>query len=72
MRPIFIVFLVLRFLEAVQCRQCFLEVRLTPCRHRIEIHHIRANPPVATVERQFLLWWQYNCDFRLQADPSQG
>ena len=22
--------------------------------------------------RQMLLWWQYECGFRLQADPSQG
>ena len=47
--------LVLRFLQAVQCRQCFLEVKLTPCRHRIEIHHIRADPPVATVDVNFFL-----------------
>ena len=55
MRPIFIVRLVLRFLEAMQSRQCFLEVRLTPCRHRIEIHQIRADPPVATVDIDFFL-----------------
>ena len=24
-----------------------------PCRHRIEIHHVRANPPVATVYVNF-------------------
>ena len=24
-----------------------------PCRHRIEIHHVRANPPVATVDVNF-------------------
>ena len=24
-----------------------------PCRHRIEIHHVRANPPVATVDITF-------------------
>ena len=50
-----ILLLVLRFLEAVQCRQCFLEVRLMPCWHRIEIHHVRANPPVATVDINFFL-----------------
>ena len=49
------VFLVLRFLQAVQCRQCFLEVRLTPCWHRIEVHHIRADPPVASVDVKFFL-----------------
>ena len=53
MRPLFRLLLVLRFLQAVQCRQCFLEVRLMPCRHRIEIHHVRANPPVATVDVNF-------------------
>ena len=26
-----------------------------PCRHRIEIHHIRADPPVATVDVNFFL-----------------
>ena len=51
--PIFMVLFVLRFLEAVQCRQCFLEVRWMPCRHRIKIHHVRANPPVATVDVYF-------------------
>ena len=45
--------LVLRFLEAVQCRQCFLEVRLTPCWHRIEIHRIRTDPPITTVYVNF-------------------
>ena len=24
-----------------------------PCRHRIEIHHVRADPPVATVDVNF-------------------
>ena len=54
MRPTFIVLLVLRFLEAVQCRQCFLEViRLTPCRHRIVIHQIRTDPPITTIDINF-------------------
>ena len=53
MRPIFIVRLVLRFLEAMQSRQCFLEVRLKPCRHRIEIHHIRSDPPITTIYINF-------------------
>ena len=47
--------LVLRFLEAMQSRQCFLEVRLTPCRHRIEIHHIRSDPPITTIDINFFL-----------------
>ena len=55
MRPIFIVRLVLRFLEALQGRQCFLEVRFTPCRHRIEIHHIRTDPPFTTIDINFFL-----------------
>ena len=55
MRPIFIVRLFLRFLEAMQSRQCFLEVRLTPCRHRIEIHHIRSDPPITTIDFNFFL-----------------
>ena len=53
--PIFIVRLVLRFLEAMQSRQCFLEVKLTPCRHRIEIHHIRTDPPITTIDINFFL-----------------
>ena len=55
MRPTFIVRLVLRFLEAMQSRQCFLEVKLTPCRHRIEIHHIRTDPPITTIDITFFL-----------------
>ena len=39
----------------MQSRQCFLEVRLTPCRHRIEIHHIRTDPPITTIDINFLL-----------------
>ena len=53
MRPIFIVRIVLRFLEAVQCRQCFLEVRSMPCRHRVGIHQIRTDPPNATIYINF-------------------
>ena len=53
MRPIFIVRIVLSFLEAVQCRQCFLEVRSMPCRHRVGIHQIRADPPVAMIDINF-------------------
>ena len=53
MRPIFIVRIVLRFLEAVQCRQCFLEVRSMPCWHRVGIHQIRADPPIATIYINF-------------------
>ena len=53
MRPIFIVRIVLRF-EAVQCRQCFLEVRSMPCRHRVGIHQIRTDPPITTININFL------------------
>ena len=53
MRPIFIVRIVLSFLEAEQCRQCFLEVRSMPCRHRIGIHQIRTDPPIATIDINF-------------------
>ena len=55
MRPIIKVLLVLRFLEAVQCPQCFAEVRLMPCWHRIEIYHIRSDPPITTIDFNFLL-----------------
>ena len=53
MRPIFIVRFVLRFLEAMQSRQRFLEVRSTPCRHRVGIHHIRTDPPITTIDINF-------------------
>ena len=53
MRPIFIVRIVLRFLEAVQCRQRFLEVRSMPYRHRVGIHQIRTDPPIATIYINF-------------------
>ena len=39
----------------MQSRQRFLEVRSTPCRQRFQIHHIRADPPVSTVDINFLL-----------------
>ena len=55
MRPIFKVRLVLRFLEAVHCRQRLLEIRLMPCWHRIEIHHIRTDPPITTIDINFFL-----------------
>ena len=44
---------VLRFLEAMQSRQRFLEVRSTPYRHRIGIHQIRTNPPITTIYINF-------------------
>ena len=49
LRPIFIVRFVLRFLEAMQSRQRFLEVRSMPYRHRIGIHQIRTDPPITTI-----------------------
>ena len=55
MRPILIVRIVLCFLEAVQCRQCFLEVRSMPCRHRVGIHQIRTDPPITTIDINFFL-----------------
>ena len=54
MRPIFIVRVVLGFLEAMQCRQRFLEVKLMPCRHRVGIHQIRTDPPISTIYINFL------------------
>ena len=53
MRPIFIVRFVLRFLEAMQSRQCFLEIRSMPYRHRIGIHQIRTDPPITTIYINF-------------------
>ena len=53
LRPIFIVHFVLRFLEAMQSRQRFLEVRSMPYRHRIGIHQIRTDPPITTIYINF-------------------
>ena len=39
------------------------EVRLMPCRHRIEIHHVRANPPVVTVDVNFCFGGNMNVVF---------
>ena len=53
MRPIFIVRIVLRFLEAVQCRQRCLEVRTMPYRHRVGTHKVRTDPPITTIYINF-------------------
>ena len=53
MRPIFKVRFVLRFLEAMQSRQRFLEVRSMPYRHRVGIHQIRTDPPITTIYINF-------------------
>ena len=53
LRPIFIVLLVLRFLEAMQGRQCFLEVRSMSYQHRVGIHQIRTDPPITTIDINF-------------------
>ena len=66
LRPIFIVRFVLRFLEAMQGRQRFLEVRLMAYRHRVGTHKIRTDPPIATIYINFF------CGLRLQVCPSQG
>ena len=63
----FIVRIVLRFREAVQCRQCFLEVRSMPSRHRVGIHQIRTDPPITTI-----LLWQNDCGLRLQVCAFPG
>ena len=53
LRPIFIVRFVRRFLEAMQSRQRFHEVKTMPYRHRVGIHQIRTYPPIATVYVKF-------------------
>ena len=53
LRPILVVRFILRFLEAVQCRQRFLEVRSMPHWHRIGTDKVRTDPPVATVYINF-------------------
>ena len=45
--------ILLHFLEAMQCRQRFLEVRSMPYRHRIGIHQIRTDPPITTIYINF-------------------
>ena len=53
LRPILVVRFILRFLEAMQCRQRFLEVRAMPYRHRVGTHKVRTDPPVATIYIEF-------------------
>ena len=53
MRPILVVRFILRFLEALQCRQRFLEVKSMPHWHRIGTDKVRTDPPVATVYINF-------------------
>ena len=55
LRPILVVRFILRFLEAVQCRQRFLEIRSMPHWHRIGTDKVRTDPPVATVYINFFL-----------------
>ena len=56
MRPILVVRFILRFLEAMQCRQRFLEVRSMPHRHRVGTHKVRTDPPVATIYIEFFFF----------------
>ena len=49
LRPILVVRFILRFLEAVQCRQRFLEVTSMPHWHRIGTDKVRTDPLVATI-----------------------
>ena len=53
LRPILVVRFILRFLEAVQCRQRFLEVKSMPNWHRIGTDKVRTDPPVATIYINF-------------------
>ena len=53
LRPILVVRFILRFLEAMQCRQRFLEVRSMPHRHRVGTHKVRTDPPIATIYIKF-------------------
>ena len=53
LRPILVVRFILCFLEAMQCRQRFLEVRSMPYRHRVGTHKVRTDPPVATIYIEF-------------------
>ena len=86
LRTIFIVRFVLRFLEAMQCRQRFLEVKSMPYRHRIGIHQIRTDPPilprytsissVAICTSCFLLyhlpWGVHMCSIQCQRSNTSG
>ena len=51
--PVLVISFVLRFLEAIQCRQRFFEIRSMPYRHRVGTHKIRTDPPVATIYINF-------------------
>ena len=53
MRPILVVSFIFCFLEAMQCRQRFLEVRAMPFRHRIGTRKVRTYPPIATIYIEF-------------------
>ena len=62
LRPIFTVRFVFRFLEAMQSRQRFLEVRSTLYRHRVGIHQIRTDPPIThdTSLSSFVTIWLWS------------
>ena len=53
LRPILVVRFILRFLEAMQCRQRFLEVRSMPHWHRVGTYKNRTDPPIATIYINF-------------------
>ena len=55
LRPTLVVRFILRFLEAVQCRQRFLEVKSMPHWHRIGTHIVRSDPPITTTDFNFFL-----------------
>ena len=56
LRPILVVRFILRFLEAMQCRQRFPEARSMPYRHRIGTDKVRTDPPVATIYINFFFF----------------
>ena len=49
LRPILVVRFILRYLEAMQCRQRFLDVRSMSYWHRVGTHKVRTDPPIATI-----------------------
>ena len=53
LRPILVVRFILRFLEAMQCRQRFLEVKSMPHWHRVGTYKVRTDPPIATIYIKF-------------------
>ena len=72
LRPILVVRFILHFLEAMQCRQRFLEAKSMPQWHRVGTHKVRTDPPLATKNIKFIFCGDMGVGLRSQVCPSQG